>query len=35
MHVGPWIIRQIGPSTKMVATRECTHLKGADDVLPN
>jgi hypothetical protein len=35
LHVGPWITRQIGPSIKMVVTRECTHLKDGNDVLPN
>jgi hypothetical protein len=33
LHIGPWKIWQAGMSVK--ATRECTHLKGADDVLPN
>lgn len=32
VHIGPWIFTLAGPNG---ATREITHLKGGDDVLPN
>ena len=35
LHVGPFKMLPMGPSTMLQPTRECTHLKGADDVLPN
>jgi hypothetical protein len=35
LHIGPFDMHQMGPSLMFTATRACTHLKGADDVLPN
>jgi hypothetical protein len=34
MHIGPWKFPPYGLK-HLGATREITHLKGADDVLPN
>lgn len=35
LHIGPFNMLPMGPSTVLRATRECTHLKGADDGIPN
>lgn len=33
LHIGPW--KWVTTQAELTATRECTHLKGADDTLPN
>jgi hypothetical protein len=35
LHIGPFKMLPMGPSTMLTPSRECTHLKGADDTLPN
>jgi hypothetical protein len=35
LHIGPWILAAVGPSTQQIVTREVTHLKGAHDPRPN